>query len=55
MDNYNTSLKYHAMRGGSWDIVGNALMSSARNANSPDGTGASMGLRIAWSSQNFTS
>jgi hypothetical protein len=55
MDNYNTSLKYHTMRGGSWDIVGTALMSSARNANSPDGTGASMGLRIAWSRQDFTS
>ncbi len=54
MDNYSASRKYHTMRGGSWDIVGHALMSSARNANDPDSKGASIGLRIAWSSQDFT-
>ena len=54
MDNYSASRKYQTMRGGSWDIGGHALMSSARNANDPDGTGTSMGLRIAWSRQNFT-
>jgi len=55
MDNYSASLKYHTMRGGSWDIQGHALMSSARNANDPDSKGSCMGLRIAWSSQDFTS
>ncbi|MFM8365451.1 MAG: SUMF1/EgtB/PvdO family nonheme iron enzyme [Verrucomicrobiota bacterium] len=55
MDNYNTSRTYHTLRGGAWDFYGSGLMSSARNANDPNGKGASVGFRIAWAPQeHFT-
>jgi len=51
MDNYNSSRTYHTLRGGAWDFCGTGLMSSARNANDPNGRGTSIGLRIVWASQ----
>jgi hypothetical protein len=47
MDNYNTSRTFHTLRGGAWDFHGSGLMSSARNANDPNGKGTSVGFRIA--------
>jgi len=52
MDNYNTSRIYHTLRGGAWDFYGSGLMSSARNANDPNGKGTSVGFRIAWAMQD---
>lgn len=52
MDNYNTSRTYHTLRGGAWDFYGSGLMSSARNANDPNGRGTSIGFRIAFASQD---
>jgi len=49
MDNYNATRTYHTLRGGAWDFCGTGLMSSARNANDPNGRGTSIGFRIAWS------
>ena len=51
MDNYNATRTYHTLRGGAWDFCGTGLMSSARNANDPNGRGTSIGFRIAWSAQ----
>jgi hypothetical protein len=52
MDNYNTSRTYHTLRGGAWDFYGSGLMSSARNANDPNGRGTSIGFRIAFAIQD---
>ena len=52
MDNYNTSRAYHTLRGGAWDFYGSGLMSSARNANDPNGRGTSIGFRIAFAAQD---
>jgi hypothetical protein len=52
MDNFNTSRTYHTLRGGAWDFYGSGLMSSARNANDPNGKGTSVGFRIAWARQD---
>ena len=52
MDNYNSSRTYHTLRGGAWDFCGSGLMSSARNANDPNGRGTSIGFRIAWAAQD---
>lgn len=53
MDNFNTSRTYHTLRGGAWDFYGSGLMSSARNANDPNGKGVSVGFRIAWAEQDI--
>lgn len=53
MDNFNTSRTYHTLRGGAWDFYGSGLMSSARNANDPNGRGHSVGFRIAWAEQDI--
>jgi hypothetical protein len=52
MDNYNSSRTYHTLRGGAWDFYGSGLMSSARNANDPNGRGTSIGFRLAFASQD---
>jgi formylglycine-generating enzyme required for sulfatase activity len=53
MDNYNSSRTYHTLRGGAWDFYGSGLMTSARNANDPNGRGTSIGFRIAFASQDI--
>lgn len=52
MDNFNSSRIYHTLRGGAWDFYGSGLMSSARNANDPNGRGTSIGFRIAYAMQH---